>query len=228
MQEDSPTTLLLIDENGLMREGLKRLCETEQYACTVVDTPDQAVDMLRGANRPKFDVIIAKCAARAFDGQKVRMLHRLGDDAKFVILSDSMENLEMLTEAYELGADAYLFAHASPQVFMKSLELVMLGERVFPPRFVAFMARETIGEPLASRAVQTEGLSPRETEILRYLSVGNSNKIIANKLQITEGTVKVHMKAITRKLGVSNRTQAAIWALSHGLGGGNGSSSANH
>jgi two-component system nitrate/nitrite response regulator NarL len=228
MREDLQTKILLIDENGLMREGLKRLCETEQYACTVIDTIDQAVDLLRGAAPPKFNVIIAKCPVRAFDGQKVRLLHRLSEEAKFVILSDSMDNLEMLTEAYELGADAYLFAHASPQVFMKSLELVLLGERVFPPRFVAFMARETMGEPFAHRAVQNEGLSPRETEILRYLSVGNSNKIIANKLQITEGTVKVHMKAITRKLGVSNRTQAAIWALSHGLGGGNGNSSANH
>jgi len=226
MHEGNQTRVLLIDENGLMREGLQRLCETERYGCSVMDTIDQAVDTLRGTNHPKFDVIIAKCSGRNFDTQKIRLLHRLGEEAKFVILSDTMDNLDLLTEAYELGADAYLFAHASPQVFMKSLELVLLGERMFPPRFIAFMARESAGEPFPHRAIQTEGLSPRETEILRYLSVGNSNKTIANKLQITEGTVKVHMKAITRKLGVSNRTQAAIWALSHGLG--NGASTVKH
>ena len=76
--------------------------------------------------------------------------------------------------------------------------------------------REFAGARWAGSTAPAVSLTPRETEVLLYLSTGNSNKAIAGKLGIAEGTVKVHMKSITRKLGVANRTEAAIWALYHG------------
>jgi two-component system, NarL family, nitrate/nitrite response regulator NarL len=105
---------------------------------------------------------------------------------------------------YDLSADA----------FVRSLRLISAGERVFP-RDLTFERRP---QP-TSRGIETPSdgarLSPREKEILSYLVVGHSNKIIASHLGIAEATVKVHLKSVQRKIRVANRTQAAIWGLAN-------------
>ena len=118
----------------------------------------------------------------------------------------------------------------SCDAFIKSIELVAMGETVFPPAFLSFaldsktdLGRKATQPDESERAVfvTTEDtvasqLSPREKSILRCLIEGDSNKSIARKIDIAEATVKVHVKAILRKVRVQNRTQAAIWATNHG------------
>jgi len=129
--------------------------------------------------------------------------------------------------AFEAGADAYLAKTISHEVLIKSLDLVMLGEAVFPSSILGLIRRgaskagddeheadgveygEAESEPIPKQ------LSVRETVILRCLMQGDSNKLIARKFDIAEATVKVHVKAILRKIHAKNRTQAAIWAASH-------------
>jgi two-component system nitrate/nitrite response regulator NarL len=152
--------------------------------------------------------------------------------ARIVVLSDSF-NLEGMKSAFQSGADGYCLATTGCEALIKYLDLVMLGEVVFPS--AAFLtAISTHSEELdisetpvikvssLQAAPTSDGqdspirtLSSREAEILQCLMQGAPNKVIARKLDVAEATVKVHIKAILRKIRVANRTQAAMWAVNH-------------
>ena len=143
-------------------------------------------------------------------------LHRLRDaypDARIVVLASDL-TVDALREAMNAGADGFLMKEVSPEALLQSLELVMLGEKVFPTNLAAMLLDLTSAPtPLNS----LRGLSSREQEILQPLVTGASNKLIAIRLGITEATVKVHLKTLLRKIDVNNRTQAAIWAMNNGF-----------
>ena len=128
---------------------------------------------------------------------------------------------------FRAGADGYLFEQISRDALIKSLDLVMLGVTILPAALMRLVGEDhemdSEDDP-AVPAAQTEvptfdhmprKLSQQETRILRCLMQGEPNKIIARQFDITEATVKVHIKAILRKICVRNRTQAAVWAQSH-------------
>ena len=111
-----------------------------------------------------------------------------------------------------------LFLGPSLEPFIKALDLVMLGETVLPKAILPLIL-EREDEVVPARAPETFApqLSGRERSILRLLAEGLANKVIASKAGIAEATVKVHVKSILSKIGVINRTQAAIWAMNNGL-----------
>ena len=117
-----------------------------------------------------------------------------------------------LALAFRAGASGYFVNVNSCDLFIKSIELVAMGETVFPSAFLSF-ALDTKSDH-GTKAVAPQ-LSPQEKSILRCLIEGDSNKIIARKIDIAEMTVKVHVKAILRKIRFKNRTQAAMWAMKH-------------
>jgi len=137
--------------------------------------------------------------------------------------------LDELVSAFRAGTNGYFVEVMTSHILIKSLELVMMGETVFPPAFLSF-ALDPESEGVREEAPRDDNqgllvpaedgvaprLSPREKSILRYLIEGDSNKSIARKIDITEATVKVHVKAILRKIRVHNRTQAAIWGMNNG------------
>ncbi|WP_246583772.1 LuxR C-terminal-related transcriptional regulator [Bradyrhizobium iriomotense] len=148
-------------------------------------------------------------------------------DAPIAIVSDNYRPVE-LASAFRAGANGYFVNVNSCDAFIKSVELVTMGETVFPPAFLWF-ALDGNREREPTRCDQNEHailvapedaispqLSPRESAILSCLIEGDSNKGIARKIDIAEATVKVHVKAILRKIRVQNRTQAAIWGMNHG------------
>jgi two-component system nitrate/nitrite response regulator NarL len=135
-----------------------------------------------------------------------------------------------LVSAFRAGANGYFVDIMTCDAFIKSLELVMMGETIFPPAFLSFVL-DPEGTVLGEAAPRNENnqampiwtknpfapqLSTREKLILRCLIEGYSNKCIARKINIAEATVKVHVKAILRKIRVQNRTQAAIWGMNNG------------
>jgi two-component system, NarL family, nitrate/nitrite response regulator NarL len=106
---------------------------------------------------------------------------------------------------------------------LKTLELVFMDQRIFTiPRSIATTATESTSNNNGLSKIVVEpdsngSLSPRERQILNSLAEGKSNKVIARQYGLAEATVKVHLKAVLRKIGKHNRTQAAIWAIEHGL-----------
>jgi two-component system nitrate/nitrite response regulator NarL len=139
-------------------------------------------------------------------------------DARIIVLSTAL-SAQALAQALDAGIDGYLLKNISLQGLTQSLELAMLGEKVFPTQLATLLsAGKMITErPIFRSAARTNGLSDRETAILRCLVSGYPNKVIADQLQMTEASVKVHLKAVLRKIQASNRTQAAIWAINNGF-----------
>jgi two-component system nitrate/nitrite response regulator NarL len=144
--------------------------------------------------------------------------------------------LDELVSALRAGANGYFVDVMTCDAFIKSMELLMMGETIFPPALSFVLDSEGddpgkevghLGEAapddetgqavlLATDDSFAPQLSPREKSILRCLIEGDSNKGIARKVDIAEATVKVHVKAILRKIRVQNRTQAAIWGVNRG------------
>jgi two-component system nitrate/nitrite response regulator NarL len=154
-------------------------------------------------------------------------------NARIVVLTDNFD-LNAMMSALQAGVDGYCLATIGCDALIKYLDLVMLGEVVFPSAI--FLSALSEADKASSvhhsdsaedaRPLQTtrlaeaanlpgRTLSSREAEILRCLTQGAPNKVIARKLDVAEATVKVHIKAILRKIRVSNRTQAAMWAVAH-------------
>jgi two-component system nitrate/nitrite response regulator NarL len=121
-----------------------------------------------------------------------------------------VDDVKLLLDA---GVNAFFCAETRPAVFVKGLELVMLGETILPPTLLSSANVET--RIRAACAPGHERLSPQERLILRSLANGQPNKTIARKIGSAESTIKVHVKNILRKIGVANRTQAAIWARAY-------------
>ena len=138
-------------------------------------------------------------------------------NTEVVILADTL-SLDHITTCLKAGAGGYLLSDISCNALQQCLRLVLLGEKVFPSQLLSMWTNSN-AKPRSEASTPARGaqnLSERESEILECLVQGASNKMIANRLNITEGTVKVHMKSLLRKIDAANRTQAAIWALNAG------------
>ena len=146
-------------------------------------------------------------------------LHQRLPETPIVVMNDNI-TVKALQLCLDGGASGYLTRDISFDALQHSLQLIALGEKVFPTHLADLLVNNSASWslPKADPAGKTEaGLSGRECQILRCLVGGESNKEIANRLNITESTVKVHMKSLLRKIQAGNRTQAAIWALTSGL-----------
>ncbi|WP_448208425.1 LuxR C-terminal-related transcriptional regulator [Azospirillum sp. sgz302134] len=210
-----PVSILLIDANKLFREGMKALFSDGEFRVT---NEAASVEGLQpGAAGAAPHLIMLDPAATRGTVQAVTALKGHYPEARLVLLATELDADEM-ANAIQAGADAFLMKDISPTALAQSLRLVMLGEKVFPTSFAALLITgKASANANAPRA--PKGLSGREVQILQRLIQGDSNKMIAIHLNITEATVKVHLKSLLRKINVSNRTQAAIWALENGFGG---------
>lgn len=209
--------ILLIDANKLFREGLKRLLDNSPFVISAeADALPEGIERLSTG-------LPAKVALVEFDvgNDDVQQLHALREkypELKLVVLAATTRNIHHLARCFEAGADAYLLKNISPDALKQSLKLVLLGEKVFPTRLAALLVSGQVEAHRPQTAsADLEGLSEREVQILRCLLNGHPNKVIAKKLNITEATVKVHLKGVLKKINAANRTQAAIWALNNGL-----------
>jgi two-component system nitrate/nitrite response regulator NarL len=159
--------------------------------------------------------VLASCCSEKLDLQilEIQRIRQRLPGAKFVLIVDAPD-AEGKLQLWPL-IDGFVLRTVDAQALPKALELVLLGERV-----ILGMVREMT---VPARAQQSSGsfdmphLSPREQDVLRSLSCGSSNKVIARDMGLSESTVKVHVKGILRKLNARNRTEAAVWARTNGF-----------
>jgi two-component system nitrate/nitrite response regulator NarL len=192
-----------------------------------VSSPDEFTGGFRGPQQLFLIIHTGDDFDRAIE--QINLIRDQYPSGRVVVVVDHYRSTEP-DMAYQVGAAGYLVSDMPCDAFVKSIELVMMGEAVFPPAFLvsaldtqtdrrrnAARAHEDVGIIPASEDTEAPPLSPRELAILRCLISGSSNKSIARKIDIAEATVKVHVKAILRKIRVQNRTQAAIWGMNHSL-----------
>ena len=210
----------LVDPNRLSREGMRRVLSEASFEVVGEGSDLESVDeYLKGGSAPQLILY-----DQPGDGESLRTdLERLKEwmsDVRIVVLASNLKP-ELLSQSFAAGADGYLLKDISCEGLLESLRLVLIGEKVFPSSLTSLIVRgvgQFAGGTVTPHLANGQSLSDREIQILQCLVAGNSNKMIANRLQITEATVKVHLKSILRKINASNRTQAAIWAYNHGMG----------
>jgi len=208
--------ILLIDDHTLFRMGLEELLERRgiEVAASVGD----GYEGCRLAAELKPDVILLDLRMPDMDGLAVlNRLRAMGLTIPVVMLTTSSEERD-LVQSLRSGAKGYLLKDMEPDALLSSLREILSGKTVVASDMTAVLARVIQGEASAVRSPPGFGeLTPRETEILCHLAEGQSNKVIARELGISDGTVKLHVKSILRKLRVHSRVEAAVLAVEQGL-----------
>jgi DNA-binding NarL/FixJ family response regulator len=219
---------IIVGQCSLIREGVVRILRSANFRILASMSCFDEVSGKIPSERLLF-LIIHTGDDFDFVAGQIELFTENHPDARIAVVADRYRPDELVS-AFRAGANGYLVDVVTCDVFIRSLELVMMGETVLPPEFLSYvLGREEdhmddCDRPVeeseaifvtASEAMAPQ-LSPRETLILRCLIDGDSNKSIARKMDITEATVKVHVKAILRKIRVHNRTQAAIWGMNNG------------
>ncbi|MCJ8158782.1 response regulator transcription factor [Sphingomonas sp. LaA6.9] len=208
----------ILGRNEIVREGLRRILTEQSF--NVLDVVQDAEHLTSDNENGSLNCLFIVDSTTDKEGlDTCRQLRQRFPGCRVVIMADNYR-LDAIARAFEAGADGYLVKAISCEPLAGALNLIALGEKVVPTQVVESLTnmhwQPASGDWEASRA--SVNLSDREIEILQCLVCGEANKVIARRLDITEATVKVHIKAILRKLNVLNRTQAAIWAVMRGIG----------
>jgi two-component system nitrate/nitrite response regulator NarL len=154
--------------------------------------------------------------------ETLKQLRAVGITAPILMLTMSREEQD-LQAALRNGAQGYLLKDMDPEDLVPALQDALLGKNVVAKELIGSLTRLVQGQSgrnatKSSSAGLLADLTPRELEILRHVAEGESNKTIGRALDITDGTVKLHVKSILRKLGMRSRVEAAVLAVEHGLG----------
>lgn len=208
--------VMILDDHTLFREGLQGLLE--HRGIKVIASIGDGKEGLRAAKELAPDVILLDMRMPELDGIMVlRRLRQNGQDMPVAILTTSSSEKD-LVEALRNGAQGYLLKDMEPDDLVVALLEIVAGKTVVAPTLTSVLAKVVQGESVEpEEAKPINSLTPRETEILGLLAEGLSNKLIARELGISDGTVKLHVKAILRKLNVHSRVEAAVIAVEHGF-----------
>jgi DNA-binding NarL/FixJ family response regulator len=200
----------LIDDHPAFRAGLRALLEAEEIEVVAEGTDGAAAVGLVREHEP--EVVLMDLAMAGVDG--VEATRRLSAEAPGtpVVVLTSFSDRPRITDALDAGAVGYLLKDSEPEDLVRGVQAAAAGQAPLDPR----AAREV----LAARRAPAGGaaLSDRESDVLRLVAAGHPNKVIALRLGISEKTVKNHLSTVFQKLGVTDRTQAALWSQRHDPG----------
>ena len=204
-------TILVVDDHALVREAFRMLLE-DLDVCREVITASSGAEALAVLDKRPVDLTLLDLKLRGESGlETLAKIKQRSTEMPVIVLSAS-ESVGDVREALGAGADGYVVKSSSAEVLVHSINLVMTGQRVAP--LPLDIMNDTSSQPShsASAARHHPKLTAQESRVLSYLGEGMSNKEIARTLGIFEGTVKVHVKSVFRKLGAKNRTMAALMA----------------
>ncbi len=208
-----PIRVLIVDDHAVVREGLQAFLELQEG----IEVAGQAVDgedAVEAAERLRPDVILMDLVMPRLDGvAAMRSLRASVPDARVIVLTSFLDD-DKLLPALRAGAAGYLLKNAEPREVARAVRAAHAGEALLDPvvaaRLVETLVADGGEEPL-------DRLTPREREVLVLIGRGFPNKRIARELELSEKTVKTHVGHVLAKLGVGDRTQAAVVAVRAGL-----------
>jgi DNA-binding NarL/FixJ family response regulator len=209
--------VLIADDHTMVRQGLKQILELEKDMTVIAQAPngEEAVKLVKECNP---DVILMDINMPGMNGlQAIKEMKDSNIPSKIIVLTIH-EDREYLFKTLQMGVEGYVLKDAEPSVLLEAIRSVNSGQ----PYIQANMTRELVREfnkiTLYDKGKTEESnLTAREVEVLELIAEGMINKEIAKRLFISEKTVKNHVSNIFRKLNVSDRTQAAIYAFKHNL-----------
>jgi NarL family two-component system response regulator LiaR len=214
MSED-PIRVLIVDDHAVVREGLRTFLQLQDRIEIVGEAADGEA-ALEQAGRLHPDVILMDLVMPRLDGvSAMRELRARASPSRVIVLTSFLDD-DRLMPAIEAGAAGYLLKNAEPAELARAVRAAHAGETLLDPVVAARLVQMIAARPSAVGA-DSQRLTRREQEVLELIARGRSNKRIAFELDIAEKTVKTHVGHVLAKLGVSDRTQAALLAVQKGL-----------
>lgn len=209
--------ILLVDDHSLFRSGIKSLLES-QDGFEVVGEASDGLEGVKRAKQLKPDVVLLDLHMPETSGlEALQMITEDVPETEVLMLTVS-EDAQDLMQALRCGARGYLLKNSEIDFLVDSIRRAVKGESVMSPQMSAALV-DAVRKPVIEKQLEkkTVKLTPRESEIIIMLAQGESNKSIARMLDLAESTVKIHVQGILRKLNITSRVQAAVYAVEQGL-----------
>ena len=207
--------ILIADDHSIVREGLKQLLDLEEDF-KVVGQASNGVETIEKVKQLKPDVLLLDINMPIMNGiNALRKIKEEGLKTNVVILT-LHEDREYLLETMQIGATGYILKDSDSATLYRAIRDAYNGESYIQPKLAAELVKE-FNKPKGAKIKMENELTQREYEVLTLIAEGRNNKEIADELFISEKTVKNHVSNIFRKLNVSDRTQAAIYAFKNNI-----------
>jgi DNA-binding NarL/FixJ family response regulator len=214
-----PIRVLIVDDHAVVREGLRTFLELQDGIEVVGEAGDGEQAVAQAASLAP-DVILMDLVMPRLDGiGAMRALRERASPSRVIVLTSFLDD-ERLMPALQAGAAGYLLKDVEPAELARAVRSACADEALIDPTVAARLLATLGSQAPRPGADGTERLTRREREVLELIALGYSNKRIALDLGVAEKTVKTHVGHLLAKLGVSDRTQAALYAVRHGLAGG--------
>lgn len=204
-------TLMIVDDHPLLRKGLKQLLELEDDLQLIAEASN-GKDALELVLKEEPDLIVLDLNMQGMDGiETLKAMREMGVTARIVMLTVSDSDDDVVA-AITSGADGFLLKDMEPEDIIEKIRQAALGKMVISDRLAEVLA-SALRKPQKTSNSLLDSLTARELEILKLISKGLSNKLIARELDISDGTVKVHVKNLLKKMNLRSRVEAAVWAV---------------
>jgi len=217
-----PIRVLLVDDHALFRSGIRSLLQRHPEFDIVGEAGDGTEGVKRAAQL-KPDVVLLDLHMPGLSGRDAAAMMAEESPASRVLMLTVSEDAEDLIETLRAGACGYLLKNIEAETLTSAIHKAAAGESMISPQMMGKLLMGVRGELPVKASAQTavaselNKLSPREREILGFIARGRSNKEIARELDLAESTVKIHVQNILRKLNLTSRVQAAVFAVEQGI-----------
>ena len=213
MESNRKIKILIVDDHLVVREGLSAMLSRKPNI-EVVGEAENGAQAINKADELSPDIVLMDLRMPEVDGvEAMRRIKQQHPEINFIVLT-TYDNDEYIFKGIEAGARAYLLKDSPREELFKAIDAVYRGESLIEPAVATRVLDKLI--ELSHQGPATE-LSKREIEVLELIAKGTGNKLIADKLNISESTVKTHIQSIFQKLEVNDRTEAVTRALSKGI-----------
>lgn len=213
-----PLRILLVDDHALFRSGIHALLQ-RYPEFTVAGEATDGLEGLKLATSLRPDIVLLDLHMPGISGLEALKMIKETLPGTCVIMLTVSEDAEDLLTAIRAGANGYLLKNIDMDAFVDGLNRARRGEAVVSPQLTGKLLTGIQGNAAhgeASVPIELENLSAREREVLSLLAGGASNKELARRLNVAESTIKIHIQHILRKLNLTSRVQAAVYAIEHG------------
>ncbi len=210
-------TLMIVDDHPLLRKGLRQLIEFEDELEIIAEASGGAealslMDNLKQGQDQEPDLIILDLNMQGMDGIETLKVMRANGVTSRIVMYTVSDHDEDVVAAITAGADGFLLKDMEPEDVLEKIKQAALGKMVISERLTEVLA-SALRRPQKKVNNIIDSLTGRELEILKLISKGLSNKLIARELDISDGTVKVHVKHLLKKMDLKSRVEAAVWMV---------------